>query len=361
MKAVFTLLIISLTCAMGAHGEIYRYQDENGKWRYSDKPPAEGIKSDTLNIKEKNPISEDDGGEGEDLAAYLNEKMKPRTDIEKASVAVVKVETSAGLGTGFFVTATGYIVTNKHVVRPGMIESIRDEENQIEENVKRAKSYLDDQKQRLDKYEQDIDDYGQKMDGYSPEDQARMKEEYSYHSDRYDLLKKDYNKAKAEYDKALKALNDRKRGMNLSGSANNFKITFKDGATTKQATLIKLSSNHDLALLKLSGDYTTPMLSLGSRHDVPQGGKVYAIGNPLGISDSVTSGILTRNTAEQIFTDAKIYPGNSGGPLMTPEGRVIGVNTQVLRGGQSIGTEIFGIAIPVEVVKEEFGSYLASE
>ncbi len=132
-----------------------------------------------------------------------------------------------------------------------------------------------------------------------------------------------------------------------------FTVTLQDGRK-KQATLYRISDRYDLALLKVGGmetpwlePYTGPPLAIGS--------PVYAIGSPLGLRGSVTSGILSSRRQGYLQTNAEIYPGNSGGPLVTEDGRVIGVNTM-----KKI-TEKFeglGFAIPIETVLTEFRDYL---
>ena len=82
-----------------------------------------------------------------------------------------------------------------------------------------------------------------------------------------------------------------------------------------------------------------------------QGTKVYAIGSPLGISDALTTGIVTKPAEDFLLTDTRILPGNSGGPLVDRNGTVIGVNTAVLTGGLKEG---LGLAIYVEHIRDEF-------
>jgi S1-C subfamily serine protease len=85
--------------------------------------------------------------------------------------------------------------------------------------------------------------------------------------------------------------------------------------------------------------------------------KVYAIGSPAGVADSVSSGIVSGYDESFIRTDARIYPGNSGGPLVGEDGRVIGINTmkQITRKFEGMG-----FAIPVWTALEEFRRYLGN-
>ena len=125
------------------------------------------------------------------------------------------------------------------------------------------------------------------------------------------------------------------------------------------AEVIGADEAADLALLRIDGGgERLPALPLGDSDQLEVGDLVLAIGNPFGIGQTVTSGIvsaLARTTAEVaadlsfIQTDAAINPGNSGGALVTVDGRLVGINTAIFtRGGGSIG---IGFAIPINLVK----------
>lgn len=115
----------------------------------------------------------------------------------------------------------------------------------------------------------------------------------------------------------------------------------------------------DVALLRLKGDVETTPISLGDSDALDVGDWVLAIGNPYGLSQTVTTGIVSAKgrTGRDvpldpagyysfIQTDASINPGNSGGPLLNMNGDVIGINTAVNREAQGIG-----FAIPINMVK----------
>jgi len=111
---------------------------------------------------------------------------------------------------------------------------------------------------------------------------------------------------------------------------------------TKPMELIGYDSNIDIALLKINGNY--PHLELGNSDNVKVGEKVIAIGNPLGLSFSVTEGIVSgidrvgeNNLPYYIQTDAALNPGNSGGPLINTKGEVIGINNFKISGGENLG------------------------
>ena len=128
------------------------------------------------------------------------------------------------------------------------------------------------------------------------------------------------------------------------------------------ATLIGSDSKTDIALIKINrkpGDNTEfPYLELGSSENLEVGEWVVAIGNPFGLSHTVTVGVVSalgRSIGagpydEFIQTDASINPGNSGGPLINIDGQVIGINTAIISGnaGGNVG---IGFAIPINIAK----------
>jgi serine protease Do len=116
------------------------------------------------------------------------------------------------------------------------------------------------------------------------------------------------------------------------------------------AELISTDAEADLAILKIKADKPLPYLELGDSSDLMIGEPVIAVGNPLGYSHSVSTGIVSavhRNIEDPnvkltdlIQTDAAINPGNSGGPLLNAYGQVIGINTAVRGDAQNIGFAI---------------------
>ncbi len=124
----------------------------------------------------------------------------------------------------------------------------------------------------------------------------------------------------------------------------------------------------DLAVIQLKGKGPWPKASLGNSEDINVGDWAIAVGNPYGLENTVTLGIisnLNRNVSqlgiydkkiELIQTDAAINPGNSGGPLLNIKGEVIGINT-LIRSGPGAG---LSFAIPINKVKEIVNELLAN-
>jgi 2-alkenal reductase len=126
------------------------------------------------------------------------------------------------------------------------------------------------------------------------------------------------------------------------------------------AEVVGRAPNYDLAVLRLGRQSNLPApVSVGSSADLKVGQTAYAIGNPFGLDQSLSMGIISalkrrlptsggREIADVIQTDAAINPGNSGGPLLDSAGRLIGVNTAIYSpSGANAG---IGFAIPVDVV-----------
>lgn len=151
-----------------------------------------------------------------------------------------------------------------------------------------------------------------------------------------------------------------------AGSGGSVKVLFADGQTLP-ATITGRDPQTDLAVLKVQKSHEPKVISLGSSSSVKVGQPVVAVGAPLGLSGTVTSGIVSAldRTVEvpgendrsallvsAVQTDASINPGNSGGALVNCEGRLIGVPTAGATvpnsGGGSIG---LGFAIPVDLAK----------
>jgi S1-C subfamily serine protease len=141
-------------------------------------------------------------------------------------------------------------------------------------------------------------------------------------------------------------------------NARQVEVTFSNRKKYK-AQVIGMDPSHDLAVLKISADGAPPAV-LGDSKGLIVGQKVFAIGNPFGLSGTMTRGIISSMRSirgpdgtpidEAIQTDAAINPGNSGGPLLNSRGEVIGINTMIATGGanQSAGV---GFAIPINAAK----------
>ena len=138
-------------------------------------------------------------------------------------------------------------------------------------------------------------------------------------------------------------------------NADEVKVQFKNNEKPLTAKIIGRDPETDLALLKIDGKSNLPYLEFGDSGKVKVGEWVLAIGNPFGLENTVTLGIVSAKGRiigagpfdNFIQTDASINPGNSGGPLIDLDGKVIGINTAIVASGQGIG-----FAIPSGMAKD---------
>jgi len=140
-------------------------------------------------------------------------------------------------------------------------------------------------------------------------------------------------------------------------NARQVEVTTSDKKKYK-AQIVGTDPAHDLAVIQIPAT-NVPRAEIGDSKSLVVGQKVFAIGNPFGLSGTMTRGIISSIRSvrgprgfidEAIQTDAAINPGNSGGPLLNSHGQVIGINSMIFTGGveQSAG---IGFAIPINTAK----------
>ncbi len=142
-------------------------------------------------------------------------------------------------------------------------------------------------------------------------------------------------------------------------NAQRVEVTLSDKHKYK-ATVVGVDKGHDLALLLINNAPNLQPATLADSNNLTVGQRVYAIGNPFGLSGTMTRGIISairsirgpnNNPIEDaIQTDASVNPGNSGGPLLNSRGEVIGITTLIASNGADQSSGI-GFAIPVNTAK----------
>lgn len=367
--------------------EVYRWQDNNGHWHFSDQavdsqgrplvsstqPPVkinQATKltdqvnsvedSSTSNSQSTNAINDQLEKSSQNLQDRLSAKFHPDSAIAQVTLSVVAIETPMGSGSGFFISDQGHIVTNKHVIRPNSVPNSQQQEQELQKET----AYLASLEASLQQEQQELKDYKDKLDRYAASipgssDKTRLLADSDYNSylrrytERLSKLEEAQKDFKVRQQKHTKALSEFNWQTSMAKVATQFKVFLKDN-TKLSAKLLAISKTQDLALLQLTGEKTRPLTFFNK--PLNQGSRVFAVGSPLGIRDSVTSGIITRLDAEFVVTDAQILPGNSGGPLVTEQGEVIGVNT--LKFAQNANAAGFGLAIPIHQIQKEFAVYL---
>ena len=147
--------------------------------------------------------------------------------------------------------------------------------------------------------------------------------------------------------------------------ATDVEVTLKDKRTLK-ARVVGTDARTDIAVLKIDGS-DFPVLTLGDSSKVEVGDIVLAVGDPFGVGQTVTSGIVSatgrdglgiEQVEDFIQTDAPINPGNSGGALVDDEGHLIGINTAILS-GNSGGNQGIGFAIPINMARHDMDEIIA--
>jgi S1-C subfamily serine protease len=137
-------------------------------------------------------------------------------------------------------------------------------------------------------------------------------------------------------------------------NADTVTVSFSDGRTF-EGKVLGQDSVSDIAVVQIPGNNNLPTVEIANIDSVQPGQWVIAIGNPLGLQQTVTVGVisaidrslnLSTRPSSYIQTDAAINPGNSGGPLLNARGQVIGVNTAIIQGAEGIG-----FAIPIDTAE----------
>ena len=254
--------------------------------------------------------------------------------LEAARSATVLIKTGWGLGSGFIVDAHCHVITNRHVVET--------------DGTRVANTVVQDPgtKERLALAQQQL------VMQINKEEELRRALEG----------RPGTNLEQAELDRHIAQMREQladlsshleqtiSQRVEAAGRAG-FTAVLPDGREFNSLHA-DFDSNVDLALFQLPVDGCA-YIPAGRSTELAVGQRLYSIGNPSGLTYTVTSGVFSGHRLDGhnrlLQTDAPINPGNSGGPLITEEGRVIGINTMVLRGTQGIG-----FAIPIESAFDGF-------
>jgi len=263
-------------------------------------------------------------------------KVSNEDAIQKALNATVSVRTPWGsIGSGFFIGEHD-VITNKHVVK-----NDTSNDDSLAGKVERNRKIIDLENEKIIDWKKKV----QQM----PAGPTRTQWELFIQGREEDLSKA--QSVQRENEEKLAKLKEQMKTTEIKIITSDNKEYLVDRIIT--------SDTHDLALLKVSSVSGQALKPKASGRNIEQGQEVYTIGSPMGLSNTVTSGIFSayrkhgENNETYLQFDAAINPGNSGGPLIDKEGNVLGVNTMML--SQAAG---IGFAIPIEVVFEDFsGSF----
>jgi serine protease Do len=323
--------------------KIYKYKDKDGKWCFTNDP---SLVPDLNKAEERSSI---DAETEEDLQKKLSEASPPRNKIEEARNATVAIKNSLGMGSGFFITKEGYILTNKHVIKGDEAEL-----KKLEKRLNKEKTQLREESKAISKEKKRLQKLKARLESKGRDAPADLSAVYLIDKRSLNTWIAIHKKRKEAFEKQSKAFNEFKRKM--SSSYGN-KIILIDN-TKFSVSVVSLSYRYDLALLRLRG-YKCPFIEPASPHHLEHGTPLYAIGSPLRLMHSVTSGIYSGirqfNRQHYVQTNAQINPGNSGGPLVTKDGKVVGISTLKVVGPLVEG---IGFAIPITVALKEFERYI---
>jgi serine protease Do len=289
---------------------------------------ATELPDDAAIFQDINPTNLNQGFPG-GLRTELQQNYPPRNNIEKATLATVFIRSPWGVGSGFFVNDGCYIITNRHVV-----EFDRRQIDTINEQLRQQEEFIEKEEQFLEEFE--VDMYRNQDERYRQKFKPRLEQR-----------KERLEQVKIEYENARSKLDD----IQMSAAAGEFMVTLIDNRELS-AQVSQVSETYDLALLSIN-EVSCPCIEPDLSPSLEQGQKVYTIGSPVGLKHTVTSGIVSglRRYEGNVYiqTDAPINPGNSGGPLIDMNGKIIGVNTMVVRNAVGIG-----FATPIKAVFDEF-------
>jgi len=280
--------------------------------------------------EESNAPFAQDGGERDGLAGELTQAFAPVGPIEVARNATVSLVAPWGSGSGFFIDEYGTIVTNRHVVQVNQQKLAK-----LERQARVLAEQLSNERKNIELTNKQVKNIRDK------ELRNQVVKNLSLRQQQYD-----------KYNQRLEQLESQIATIKQSNFLQDGKVVLIDGSE-HTVTSLQISPNHDLALLSIDA-YNSPFISSPEKASyVQQGATVYTIGSPVGLSHTVTSGVISgyRKIDGKRFVqvDAPINPGNSGGPLVNAQGQVLGVNTMIIN-----NTEGIGFAIPFEIIGQEF-------
>lgn len=347
-----TLFLSSLVGAQ----PIYRYQDAEGVWHFTDEPPAD-IRADQVpgiqtHIRPRG-VSEAPQEATIDLATRLRDHFEPFTPIAEATLAAVTVRNyGGGEASGFFCSDDGHILTSARITVPPSLDYGSPEAHSARrfKELDTKQEALNDSRAALRRMEDDLEGYERVIEratnaaakAWAEQSHQELKTRYEEERGRVEQMAQEVDALRDELGPTRPESTTLGRDSSNDGR---FEIAVK-GGMPMLATLVGLGSRDDVAILKVDG-YRTPFLQMSGRDGLHQGMRVYAIGS----EDRVTSGILTQVTPDQILTDAQIMPGDGGGPLVDENGRAIGVFMAETDPSAAGG---FARAIPIDRVAVEF-------
>ena len=335
-------VLLALACA-GAGADIYRYQDAYGNWYFTDEPPA-GVQADIIpDIKTGTTRRPSPVPAATDLAARLEAGLHAMTPVDQASLAVVVLRGPGGMGSGFFCSPDGHILTERRLLRGGG----RDEPLGGHDDRTALAQEAAAVRERLVRMEKDLAGYARVLK--NAEDEAARAWAQASHAElqgRYQSESEALAALELELGAQVPAPGELPF---VEAGVSKLDLYLKDG-TALHARVVEEDADLGLALLKLDG-YRTPALRLDPDADLSEGMRVLLVGRAAGLQDAVTSAVLTDISLRRLVTDAEPLPGQGGGPVIDLSGRVIGMVLEPEQRGPS-SSEAEGRAIPAILIRQ---------
>lgn len=248
-------------------------------------------------------------------AATTEETLK--SNIQRACSATAMIKSPFCSGSGFIVTSDGFLITNRHVIECAYA------------GREKIGTHYDSMRKRIESIEQNVHSLGRKREWNN-----------------YKARESDLSRFRSEFEKFVTDNYEK-----LFGPL--FAAQFSNG-TVKYPKVVQISHIYDLALLKIDGSDDFAFVAIGNPQELKPTEPLYAIGNPFGIQEIVTSGIFSSIKNNWIQSNVMTNPGNSGGPLITRDGKVVGVNTMGAKG--LIGG--YAMSIPIDIAVGQFPNYI---
>jgi serine protease Do len=346
--AVVLGLSLLLSVPTIAQSGVYKYRRSDGTWVFTDNlndlPPE-------VRAQQADKTFEGSASPTRDLASRLTAGQNPRNPIEAAVLATVAVKSSVGMGSGFFLTEDGYILTNRHVIRTSeQAKAERTARSEyVDAQVQTVSARIEAEQQRLDAAMAELEANRRRM----------RSADYTLNRHSLEQWQQDLDQRRAkledQHDAFRRSQAEAEARDRFSDLDRVFTVFLADN-TELRAYLVAVDESWDLALLKIDG-YRVPRLAAVSG-ELAVGETVYAVGNPAALRNSVSRGVVSGYERGWIKTDAKIYPGNSGGPLIAASGRVLGVNTFKRLTERFEG---LGFAVPIQRARRIFARHLPPE
>jgi len=257
----------------------------------------------------------------------------------------------------------------------GLLEQKEDYDNQIDalnellnDDMGVLQNLITNVDKENKKRSKDLLDLIEKVESESKEAVEKAREELESEIEAIETLSTDFSKiAQESLGSVVSVLTDKGQGSGAIISRDgevitNYHVIQGAGAvnvlsydkTIYRADVVGFDADVDIAVLKIKSNETFRRLMFGDSDDVNIGETVVALGNPLGLDFTVTQGIisarrLASNDVEYIQIDVPLNPGNSGGPLIDAAGKIIGINTFGITGGEGLG-----FAIPSNTAEDAY-------